>query len=107
MMGVRLSDKTMIISQISISPVGKGTSLGNYIKKAVQILRNETNRCDVNAMATVVETETLDQLFNAVTHAHTTVLQMPGVSRVITEIKIDDRTDKDVTIDDKINAATV
>ncbi len=106
-MGACLSNKTMIISQVSISPIGKGTHLGNYIKKAVQILRNETNRCDVNAMATVVETETLDQLFSAVTHAHTTVLQMPGVKRVITEIKIDNRTDKDVTIDDKINAVTL
>lgn len=106
-MGVRLSYKPMIISQISISPVGKGISLGKYIKEAVQILRNETNRCEVNAMATVVETESLNQLFSAVTHAHTVILHMPGVKRIITEIKIDYRTDKDATIDDKINSATV
>ena len=97
----------MIIAQISIAPVGKKISLGNYVKKAVQILRNETIRCETNAMATVVETENLNQLFSAVNHAHTVVLHMPGVKRVITEIKIDDRIDKNATIDDKITAATL
>jgi len=96
----------MIIAQISISPLGKEKSVGTYVNKAVQILTNETDRCDVNAMATVVETKTLDQLFSAVTHAHTAVLQMPNVKRVITEIKIDDRKDKNATIDDKIASAT-
>jgi uncharacterized protein (TIGR00106 family) len=97
----------MIIAQISIAPIGKDASLSNYVKKAVEILRNETNRCDINAMATVVEIDTLEQLFSAVTHAHTAVLQIPGVKRVITEIKIDDRRDKNATIDDKINAASL
>ena len=96
----------MIIAQISIAPVGVDVSLGNYVRKAVQILKNETVRCETNAMATVVETDTLEDLFTAVGHAHHAVLSMPGVKRVITEIKIDDRQDKQVTINDKIKSAT-
>jgi len=96
----------MIIAQISIAPVGKEVSLAKYVKKAVQILKDETKRCETNAMATVVETENIEQLFNAITHAHNAVIHMPGIQRVITEIKIDDRRDKNVTMDDKIKAAT-
>lgn len=96
----------MIIAQVSIAPVGVGVDLSTYVKKAVQILKNETERCETNAMATVVETETIQQLFNAVNHAHSEVLTMPNVQRVITEIKIDHRRDKNATIDSKIQAAT-
>lgn len=99
-------DDSMIIAQVSIAPVGVGVDLSTYVKKAVQILKNETERCETNAMATVVETETIQQLFNAVNHAHSEVLTMPNVQRVITEIKIDHRRDKNATIDSKIQAAT-
>ncbi|MDG6228654.1 MAG: MTH1187 family thiamine-binding protein [Candidatus Thermoplasmatota archaeon] len=97
----------MIIAQISIAPVGKDVDLSGYVKKAVTILQKETDRCEINAMATVVETKTIDQLFQAVGHAHNKVLGMPGVHRVITEIKIDDRRDKNATIEDKIKAVTI
>jgi len=96
----------MIIAQISIAPVGKDVDLAIYVKKAVQILKKETEKCETNAMATIVETKTIDQLFKAVHHAHSEVMTMPGVARVITEIKIDDRTDKNATMEGKIKAAT-
>jgi len=97
----------MIIAQISIAPVGKDVDLSGYVKKAVTILQKETERCEINAMATVVETKTIEQLFLAVQHAHNEVLAMPSVHRVITEIKIDDRRDRNATMDEKIKAVTI
>jgi uncharacterized protein (TIGR00106 family) len=96
----------MILAQISISPLGAGTSVSSYVKKVVSILKNEPVTCHTNAMATVIEAETTDQIFTAVKHAHDMLINEPGVHRVITELKIDHRTDKDATFNSKVNAAT-
>jgi uncharacterized protein (TIGR00106 family) len=93
----------LIIAQLSIAPIGVGTSLSKYVKKAVNVLREENIKFENNAMATVIETEDLDTLFNVVQKAHNTMLDA-GVKRVITELKIDDRRDKDATAKSKINA---
>lgn len=94
----------MILAQLSISPLGLGTSVSSYVKKAVKILENEPVSCYTNAMATVIEAETTEQIFTAVKHAHDALISEPGVQRVITELKIDHRTDKDATAESKINA---
>jgi uncharacterized protein (TIGR00106 family) len=93
----------MIISQLSISPVGKDISLSKYVKIAIKSLKNEGIKLKTNAMATVIETKDLDALFDAVKKAHNAVL-FSGAKRVITELKIDDRKDKDATIDKKIKS---
>jgi len=90
----------MIISQLSISPVGKDISLSKYVKIAINKIKNEGINYKTNAMATVIETEDLDTLLDAVKKAHNAMLSS-GAKRVITELKIDDRKDKDVTIKTK------
>ena len=94
----------MIIAQLSIAPLGLGSSVSRYVKKVVKILENEPVNCYTNAMATVIEAETTEQIFTAVIHAHDALISEPGVQRVITELKIDHRTDKDATVKSKINA---
>ncbi len=94
----------MIIAQLSISPIGLGVSLSRYVKKIVKILENEPITCYTNAMATVIEAETTQQIFTAVKHAHDALINESGVQRVITELKIDHRTDKNATAESKINA---
>ena len=93
----------MIIAQLSIAPVGESTSLSKYVKLAIETLKNENIKFETNAMATVIETDDLNKLFNAVQKAHNAVLTC-GVSRVITELKIDERRDKNATIESKIKS---
>ncbi len=93
----------MIISQLSIAPVGKDTSLGKYVKIVIDILRNNNIKFETNAMGTVIETKDLDTLFNVVEEAHKAVIKS-GAKRVITELKIDDRRDKNVTIESKLKS---
>ena len=93
----------MIISQLSIAPVGKDISLGKYIKAAINAIKKNKVKFKTNAMATVIETKDLKTLFNAIEEAHNAVINL-GAERVITEIKIDDRRDKDVTIESKIKS---
>jgi len=93
----------MIIAQLSIAPVGRGTSLSKYVKVAIETLKKENVKFEANAMATVIETEDLDTLFNVVQKAHNAVIAAGG-ERIITELKIDDRRDKNITIESKLKS---
>jgi len=93
----------MIISQLSIAPVGKDVSLSRYVKTALNILEKSNIKFETNAMATVIETENLETLFKVVEEAHKAVVKS-GAKRVITELKIDDREDKNVTMKSKLKS---
>ena len=93
----------MIIAQLSIAPVGEEISLSKYVKIAIEIFEKEHIKYETNAMATVIETEDLETLFSVVKKAHNAIVKM-GAKRIITELKIDDRRDKNVTIESKLKS---
>jgi len=93
----------MIISQLSMSPVGEGISLRKYVKNVINVLKKNNIKFETNAMATVIETEDLRTLFKVVEEAHRSVINL-GAKRIITELKIDDRKDKSVTIKTKLKS---
>jgi len=93
----------MVISQLSIAPVGEGVNLSKYVKKVIYVLKRNNVKFETNAMATVIETEDLKTLFEVVEEAHKAVMNS-GASRVITELKIDDRQDKPATIRSKLKS---
>jgi uncharacterized protein (TIGR00106 family) len=93
----------MIIAQLSIAPVGTGTSLSNYVQKVINVLNSENINYQTNAMATVFEAPDIDSLFSIVKKAHEEI-KKTGAQRIITELKIDDRYDKNATIETKLGA---
>jgi len=93
----------MIIAQLSIAPLGKGTSVSNYVKIAIETLKKEQVKFQTNAMATVIEIQDLSTLFDVVQKVHLAVAAA-GAKRIITELKIDDRKDKEATMNLKVNA---
>lgn len=93
----------MIIAQLSIAPLGKGTSVSSYVKIVVELLKKEHVTFQTNAMATVIETNDLSTLLSIVQKAHQAVIDA-GAERVITELKIDDRRDKKATMKSKLTA---
>ena len=93
----------MIISQLSIVPIGKGVSVSKYVKEVIEVIKKHDVKSKTNAMATVIETKDLETLFNIVQEAHMTMVNS-GAERVITELKIDDRRDKNATMKSKIRA---
>lgn len=93
----------MIISQLSIAPIGEGTSLSKYVKIVIQTLDKQNLKIKTNDMATVIETSDLETLFKAVKDAHNAVIDA-GAKRVVTELKIDHRLDKDVYIGTKLKS---
>jgi uncharacterized protein (TIGR00106 family) len=93
----------MIISQLSIVPIGKGVSVSKYVKEVIEVIKKHDVKSKTNAMATVIETKDLETLFNIVQEAHMKMVNS-GAERVITELKIDDRRDKNATMESKIKA---
>lgn len=93
----------MIISQLSIAPLGDSPSVSKHVKKVVDFINKSDVKSETNAMATVIETEDLDTLFDLVKEAHMTMVNS-GAKRIITELKIDDRRDKNASINSKLNA---
>lgn len=84
----------MIVAEVSFVPIGKGESVGSYVLEAIDELKRSRLNIMPNSMATVIEAETLDEIFEAVKKAESAIFQM-GVSRVDTFLKIDHRIDKE------------
>jgi len=93
----------MIIAQVSISPLGKEISVSKYVKIAINVLKGYNIKYETNAMSTVIEVENLELLFKVIKEAHNKV-KKNGAERIITEIKIDDRIDKNATIESKLKS---
>ena len=93
----------MVLSQLSISPVGENVSLSKYVKKVIEILHKNNLKYEINDMSTVIETNNIKDLFKTVEEAHNAVFNL-GAKRVITELKIDDRRDKKVLLGSKVNS---
>ncbi|MDG6258195.1 MAG: MTH1187 family thiamine-binding protein [Methanomicrobiaceae archaeon] len=95
----------MIIAEFSITPIGtETTSVGTYVQAALAELEQQGGiRAKPEAMGTVIEAENLGDLFRAVEKAHNALFDL-GIQRVVTELKIDDRRDKEATIESKTEA---
>ena len=94
----------MIIAEVSIVPLGtEETTVSKYVKKAVEELENSDVKVTRGPMGTVLEAESLDEILDAVSRAHQAVLDM-GAERILTDIKIDDRRDKEATAEKKLKA---
>ncbi len=94
----------MIIASLSVVPLGASSSVSKYVRAAQTALGTDSNvHVFPNAMATVLQTPDLPTLFAAVERAHQAVVAL-GAKRVITELKIDDRRDKDATVESKLRS---
>ena len=82
----------MAIAEISVVPVGTGTtSVSSYVAGAVTILRESGLSYTLNPMGTVVE-GTLEEVMEVCTRMHASAFDK-GAQRVYTTIKLDDRRD--------------
>ena len=82
----------MAIAEISIVPVGTGTtSVSSYVAGAITILKESGLNYTLTPMGTVVEGE-LEDVMAVCTRMHASAFAK-GAQRVYTTIKIDDRRD--------------
>jgi uncharacterized protein (TIGR00106 family) len=93
----------VIVADVSVVPLGVGTSVSAYVKKAVAALAGSGLKVLHGPMSTSLEAKTVDEVFAAVRKAHEAVIAA-GAKRVVTTVKIDDRRDKEHTMASKLSA---
>jgi len=98
------SKSCKVIAYFVIVPVGiKSTSMGSYVATAVAAMNKVKDiKCELTPMGTVIETENLEPIFEAVKAAHEAIVAK-GIQRVESTLIIDDRRDKPRTMKDKID----
>ena len=92
-------------AEIGVLPIGtSSTSLSKYIAKGINSLRNiEGIKYQVTPMGTVIESNSIDKIFEASKAVMSAVFEM-GVARVELILKIDERHDKDSSLEDKLRS---
>jgi uncharacterized protein (TIGR00106 family) len=93
----------MAVVFVTIAPLGTGTpSVSSYVAGCERILRESGLKHELTAMGTIVEGD-LDQILAVIRRMHESPFAQ-GAVRVSTLIKIDDRRDKEHTIDRKMRS---
>jgi uncharacterized protein (TIGR00106 family) len=101
-----MSNLPTVNAEISIAPIGTSdTSMGKEIAAAYDAIRNIRNlkKVTLTPMSTQVESDNLDDVFQAIHAAHNSVKSV-GVKRVISIIRIDERLDKPNALDEKVQS---
>jgi uncharacterized protein (TIGR00106 family) len=95
----------MAIAAVSISPLGVGISVSEYVAAALRVLEEQDRvRWQLDSMFTTLEGEP-EHLFEVIRAMQEAVFAA-GAERVGTVIKMDDRRDRpDVTMEDKVASA--
>lgn len=94
----------MAVVEVSVVPLGtKSPSVSRYVAQALQVLEKaEGIKYELTAMGTVIEGD-LDIILPLVRKMHEITFS-PEIQRVVTTIKIDERRDKDLTMEGKVTA---
>jgi len=91
----------MAIMEVNVIPLGTRTaSVSEYVTRAVKILKEAGAKYEVTPMSTIIEGE-LDDLFHLAKIMHLATFGA-DVKRVVTTLKIDDRRDQKLTMNEKI-----
>lgn len=96
----------MIVADVSIIPIGIGESVSKFVKRAIEELRNSGLKVEIGAMSTTLEAKDVESIFKAVQKAREVVFEM-GAKRVYTILRIDERRDKELSIESKISAVSL
>lgn len=93
----------MAIVAVSISPVGSGVSVSRFVAEALRVVRAQDRvRYQLDPMFTTLEGD-IDEIFGLVRQMQEAVFEV-GAERVGTVLKIDDRRDREVSMQAKVEA---
>ncbi len=94
--------RIVTIAELSIHPIGSGTSVGQYVKAAIEsISKIRGLTYQVTPMATILESSSLSTILKAVQISHDTLRRM-GCKRISSMLRVDERLDKPRTMTDKV-----
>ena len=94
-----------MIAQLSVYPIGEGTSVSRFVRKGMAVIRESGHPYEIGGMSTAIEVPDLDALFVLVKGVHAAQVA-EGAKRVVIDLKVDDRRDKQATIQTKKSSAS-
>ena len=93
------SDRIVVV-EVTVVPIGtEGPSLSEYVAEAIQILEDGEVEYELTSMGTLIEGE-LEETLEVARKMHESVFS-DKIERVVTNIRIDDRRDKELSIQGK------
>ncbi len=94
----------MAVVEVSIVPVGTGSpSVSKHVARVVKVLQAKPEiKYTQTAMGTIIEGD-IDTILSSIRKMHESAFN-DEVMRVVTTIKIDDRRDKELSIDGKLDS---
>lgn len=90
-----------MIAELSIIPIGKGTSMADEIAKVIDLVDKSGLKYRVNPMGTCIEGD-LERVLELVKRCHQMAAR--DYPRVLTSIRIDDRRDAPDNMEQQIQA---
>jgi uncharacterized protein (TIGR00106 family) len=91
-----------VLADLSIVPIGVGVSLSRYVAACERVLLDAGLSPQLHAYGTNVEGE-WDKVFEAVRRCHEVLHEM-GAPRVSTNMRVGTRTDREQSLQDKIDS---
>lgn len=91
-----------VIVDLCVVPVGVGVSVSEYVAACLSVIRQAGLKHELHAYGTNIEGE-WDAVFEAVRRCHETVHAM-GAPRITTTIKLGTRTDREQTMEEKVQS---
>lgn len=94
----------MPIIDVRVVPVGTDhTSISSYITASAAVLLDRGIEHQITATGTVLETDDLDAALDAAKAMHRAVFEK-GADRVVTQVTIDERRDKELSMREMVAA---
>ena len=93
----------MVIVELSIIPLGVGTSISKFLAPALKELEKWGVKYEITPMCTIFEAENINEALRIAGAMHEAVFKA-DVKRVVTSIRIDDRRDKKRGMEEKVKS---
>jgi uncharacterized protein (TIGR00106 family) len=91
-----------VIADLCVVPLGVGVSVSKFVVACERILTEAGLKTQLHAYGTNIEGD-WDEVFAAIKRCHQVVHDM-GVPRITTTLKFGTRTDRDQTMNDKVES---
>jgi len=93
----------MAIVELSIVPIGvASTSMSSYVTEAIRVLEKTSLKYELTSMGTIISGD-LDDILSTMRRMHESLFAA-GAVRVLTQVRIDDRRDKQSSMEQKVRS---
>ena len=93
----------MVIAEISVVVAGR-VSQSEYVSRVIKIIEKSCLRYQLTPMGTILEAENVEEILDVVREIHEELFKDESVPRILTTLKIDDRRDKKIKMEDKVRS---